>query len=169
MGGNSMHLTVSKIQLKEEMYELGYTDKGVAYFGRLTEHAELALFFPFAEIRESSQTPEIYAQPLTAYFNGEPVAFSFPFDFIGTPFQQTVWQALTEVPYGTTVSYSELAARVHRPTAVRAVANAVGRNPMMIIVPCHRVLGKNGRLTGYRGGLAVKRQLLQLEGIPFKE
>ena len=92
------------------------------------------LFFPYAEIRECSQTPERYAKPLKAYFAGEPVAFDFPFDFVGTPFQQTVWQALTEVPYGTTVSYSELAARIQRPSAVRAVANAVGRNPMMIIV-----------------------------------
>ena len=164
-----MHLTVSQIQLNEEMYELGVTDQGAAYFGRLAEHAELALFFPYAEIRECSQTPERYAKPLKAYFAGEPVAFDFPFDFVGTPFQQTVWQALTEVPYGTTVSYSELAARIQRPSAVRAVANAVGRNPMMIIVPCHRVLGKNGRLTGYRGGLPIKRKLLQLEWIPFND
>ena len=75
-----MHLTVSQIQLNEEMYELGVTDQGAAYFGRLAEHAELALFFPYAEIRECSQTPERFAKPLKAYFAGEPVAFDFPFD-----------------------------------------------------------------------------------------
>jgi methylated-DNA-[protein]-cysteine S-methyltransferase len=163
-----MELTVSKIQLNGELYELAFTKKGVAYFGP-AELAELPHFFPNATFISCSQMPTMYAEPLQAYFAGESVTFNFPFDFVGTSFQQQVWYALTKIPYGTSISYSGLAAQLQRPTATRAVANAVGRNPVMIIVPCHRVLGKGGQLTGYRGGLATKRQLLQLEKIPFKE
>lgn len=84
----------------------------------------------------------------------------------GTPFQRRVWQALAEIPRGQSISYAELARRLAAPHAVRAVAAAVGRNPISIIVPCHRVLGSNGSLTGYAGGLARKAALLQLEGHP---
>jgi methylated-DNA-[protein]-cysteine S-methyltransferase len=84
----------------------------------------------------------------------------------GTPFQLEMWQALTAIPYGTTISYSELARRVGRPQAVRAVGAANGQNPLPIVVPCHRVIGKDGSLTGFGGGLPVKRPLLELEGAP---
>ena len=164
-----MKLALAKIVLDDEWYEVVQSEKGLVYFGRQQDHHELLKFFPWAEISDTADLDPVIEAQLQAYFAGEPVTFTFAFDFVGTPFQQNVWQALTQIPYGQTTTYSDLALRIQRPTAVRAVANAVGRNPMMIVVPCHRVLGKNGRLTGYRGGLATKRRLLQLEGIPFKE
>lgn len=87
----------------------------------------------------------------------------------GTDFQKSVWNAIVQIPYGTTLSYRELAARIGRPEAVRAVGGAVGANPVPIVVPCHRVLGSDGKLTGFAGGLNVKERLLELEGarIPF--
>ena len=100
---------------------------------------------------------------LAEYFAGTRTAFDLPLDLIGTPFQRTVWQALAEIPYGETVTYGELAQRLGRPSAARAVGLANGRNPIGIIVPCHRVVGANGDLTGYGGGLERKRRLLDFE------
>lgn len=106
------------------------------------------------------------AQQLDAYFAGHGLGPLPPLDFsAGTAFQQQVWRGLLQVPSGRTCSYGELAAQLGRPTAVRAVAAAVGRNPLSIVVPCHRVLGAQGQLTGYAGGLERKRQLLRLEGV----
>jgi O-6-methylguanine DNA methyltransferase len=101
---------------------------------------------------------------LAAYFAGELRAFSVPLDLGGTPFQQRVWSELRAIPYGATRSYGEQAARLGRPGAVRAVARANGDNPVAIVVPCHRVVGADGRLTGYGGGLWRKQRLLELEG-----
>jgi len=103
------------------------------------------------------------AAQLTAYFAGELREFALPLRLDGTPFQTRVWQALLEIPYGVTLSYSGLAARVGRPGAAQATGRAVGQNPVAILVPCHRVVGGDGGLTGYAGGLAAKRLLLSLE------
>jgi methylated-DNA-[protein]-cysteine S-methyltransferase len=103
------------------------------------------------------------AEQLAAYFSGELDTFDLPLDPLGTPFQRTVWAALREIPYGETVSYGELAERIGRPSAARAVGLANGRNPIGIIVPCHRVVGAGGGLTGYGGGLERKRFLLDFE------
>ncbi len=89
--------------------------------------------------------------------------FTIPFDFHGTTFQLDVWKALSEIPYGQTKSYSEIANQIQKPRAVRAVGSAIGANPILITVPCHRVIGKNGALTGYRGGMEMKTKLLKLE------
>jgi methylated-DNA-[protein]-cysteine S-methyltransferase len=100
---------------------------------------------------------------LCDYFEGKPLR-ALPVSPSGTPFQQAVWRALLAIPAGTTLSYGVLARRVGRPEAVRAVATAVGRNPVSVIIPCHRVLGADGALTGYAGGLPRKQALLMLEG-----
>jgi methylated-DNA-[protein]-cysteine S-methyltransferase len=100
---------------------------------------------------------------LAAYWRGEQVDFRVPLDPAGTPFQQAVWRSLRGVARGCTTSYGELAAQQGRPRAARATAQAVGRNPIAVIVPCHRVLGRDGALTGYAGGLERKRALLRLE------
>ena len=100
---------------------------------------------------------------LDEYFRRERRAFDLPLLFVGSDFQKRVWEELLRVPYGTTVSYGELARSLGRPTAVRAVANANGANAISIIVPCHRIIGANGTLTGYGGGLAAKSHLLALE------
>lgn len=103
------------------------------------------------------------ASQLRAYFAGELRDFDVPLAPRGTPFQQQVWAALREIPYGHTVSYAELAAAAGRPGAARAAGAANGRNPIAIVIPCHRVIGAGGALTGYGGGLARKRMLLDLE------
>ena len=103
------------------------------------------------------------ARQLDAYFAGERTAFDLDLSLAGTPFQQRVWQALREIPYGETVSYGELAVSLGQPGASRAVGLANGKNPVGIIVPCHRVIGANGSMTGYGGGLDRKRWLLSFE------
>jgi methylated-DNA-[protein]-cysteine S-methyltransferase len=104
------------------------------------------------------------ADQLRAYFAGELRDFDLPLAPHGTAFQQRVWSALREIPYGRTISYAELAASVGRPRAARAVGAANGQNPIAIVIPCHRVIGAAGALTGYGGGLERKRMLLDLEG-----
>jgi methylated-DNA-[protein]-cysteine S-methyltransferase len=103
------------------------------------------------------------AQQFDAYFAGELTSFDLEIDLIGTPFQRSVWEQLSEIPYGETISYGELARRVGNPNASRAVGLANGRNPVAIIVPCHRVIGADGSLTGYGGGLERKTWLLEHE------
>jgi methylated-DNA-[protein]-cysteine S-methyltransferase len=103
---------------------------------------------------------------LRAYFAGELTRFDLPLSPRGTDFQRRVWDAVAAVPYGTTTTYSTLAAALGRPSACRAVGAANGRNPLPIVVPCHRVVGTSGALTGYGGGLERKRALLDLEAVP---
>lgn len=100
---------------------------------------------------------------LTAYFDGEAVAFDVPLRLGGTPFQERVWAALCAIPHGETVSYGTLAARVGMPKGAQAVGAANGQNPVAVVVPCHRVVGADGALVGYAGGLDRKRALLDLE------
>ena len=103
------------------------------------------------------------ADQLLAYFDGAADRFDLPLDVHGTPFQRAVWQALLAIPPGRTRSYGEIAKALAAPSAVRAVGGAVGRNPVSVIVPCHRVVGSDGSLTGYAGGVDRKRALLELE------
>jgi methylated-DNA-[protein]-cysteine S-methyltransferase len=104
------------------------------------------------------------ADQLRAYFDRKLREFSIPLDLEGTEFQKDVWQQLREIPYGETRSYVQIAEAIGRPKAVRAVGAANGSNPVAIVVPCHRVIGSSGRLTGYGGGLPLKKRLLELEG-----
>ena len=101
---------------------------------------------------------------LEEYFAGERRRFDLPLDLRGTDFQQRCWQALLKIPYGETRSYADIARAIGQPSAVRAVGLANGQNPVAIVVPCHRVIGSDGSLTGYGGGLEIKRKLLELEG-----
>ncbi len=102
-------------------------------------------------------------EQLQEYFGGSRTRFQVKLDLQGTPFQRRVWQALQRIPYGRTVSYGDIAKQVARPKASRAVGAANGQNPVSIIVPCHRVIGANGKLVGYGGGLPIKTALLALE------
>ena len=112
-----------------------------------------------------AETPLIKkaAGQIEEYLDGKRKKFSLPLEMHGTEFQMDVWRALQTIPYGETRSYKEIAELVRRPKAVRAVGMANHRNPISIIVPCHRVIGHNGNLTGYGGGLPLKRRLLELE------
>ena len=108
---------------------------------------------PFAEV----------VSQLNAYFRRELRTFTLPLHLVGSDFQRAVWSALLSIPYGSTLSYGELARRIGRPAAIRAVGGANHANPIAIIVPCHRVIGSNGKLVGYGGGLQTKQRLLSLE------
>lgn len=101
---------------------------------------------------------------LGEYFAGQRRDFELPLSPRGTPFQRVVWAELGRIPYGQTISYAQLARRIGKPAAMRAVGAANGRNPLPIVVPCHRVIGADGSLTGFGGGLPAKRRLLQIEG-----
>jgi methylated-DNA-[protein]-cysteine S-methyltransferase len=121
----------------------------------LTRHTEAA---PAADGRFDA-----LQEQLDAYFAGELTRFDLPLAARGAAFERRVWDALVEIPYGETVSYGELARELGVPDAARAVGRANARNPIAIVVPCHRVIGANGKLTGYAGGLDLKRALLDLE------
>ena len=115
---------------------------------------------------ESAQHPVLVEteRQLREYFAGRRRAFDLELDFVGTPFQRSVWNALLTIPFGQTRSYGQIAKQVGRPSASRAVGAANGRNPVSIVAPCHRVVGSTGALTGFGGGLDVKERLLRLEG-----
>jgi methylated-DNA-[protein]-cysteine S-methyltransferase len=144
------------------------TSKGLCYVGSHNQPvAELISWagnrFPGSSIVEEATFLQPYAKELIEYFQGERTSFTIPFDLQGTAFQMAVWNALCDIPYGETQSYSDIAHAIQKPASVRAVGAAIGANPILITIPCHRVIGKNGALTGYRGGLDMKVKLLQLE------
>lgn len=116
-----------------------------------------------AHLVEDAEEMQSYSEGLIEYLTGKSRYFSEPVDLHGTPFQKEVWKALQEIPYGQTVSYTDIAIRVQKPGSARAVGTAIGANPVLITVPCHRVIAKSGKLAGYRGGLDMKEQLLALE------
>lgn len=108
-----------------------------------------------------------YVQQIKEYFAKKRTTFSIPIHFKGTPFQEEVWKTLLNISYGETQSYSQIAQAIGHPLAVRAVGSAVGKNPIMIIIPCHRIISKDGGLGGFGGGLPLKIKLLAIEGIHF--
>lgn len=150
------------------------TDKGLAglwFEGQRHLPAELAPTLAASRAAVWPSDPDHpvlqeVSRQLTEYFAGQRTQFDVPLDLAyGTAFQQSVWQALLKIPQGGTASYGEVSKRIGKPAAVRAVGAAVGRNPVSVIVPCHRVMGANGALTGYAGGLDRKTALLTLEGV----
>lgn len=137
---------------------LAATDMGLCYVG----------VDPLDSSLKNSRIPDHqflqpYMEQLRAYLEGKSASFNLPLVLEGTPFQKEVWAALGRIPFGETRSYTDIAEEIGRPASVRAVGAAIGANPVLIMVPCHRVLGKNGFLTGYRGGLEMKKRLLELE------
>ena len=127
--------------------------------------AALKPHFPAEEfIRDFERTAEARRQIL-AYFAGKHRDFDLPLNLVGTPFQKEVWAALQQIPFGETRSYADIAIQIGNPTATRAVGGANGANPICLIVPCHRVIGKDGSLTGFGFGEKIKRQLLEHEGV----
>lgn len=148
---------------------LAAVDEGLCYLGPRegNDHFSHWLKRHFARyhlVRTDEPFQECMAW-LNGYWQGSRQSFPGRFLLKGTSFQCEIWRALRKIPYGQTVSYSQLAKEVGRPTAVRAVAAAVGANPLLLIIPCHRVIGKDGSLRGFRGGLEMKRKLLRVEGL----
>ncbi len=128
-----------------------------------TELEEISRHFGAHIIPGESSVFETLEEELHEYFNGERKMFSVPLSPVGTDFQKKVWEVLMKIPYGTTTSYREQATILGNPKAVRAVANANGLNKISILIPCHRIIGSNGTLTGYGGGIWRKQKLLELE------
>lgn len=161
------HSPVGKLLLLVQQEKLIYLE-----FEQEQQTTTLANFLPVDNA--SGENQAIFCKTtavLDRYFAGEIIDFS-QLDFLlpqGTAFQQAVWQILRDIPYGTTTSYGEIAHRLGKPSAMRAVGGAVGRNPISILIPCHRVLSQSQRLTGFGGGLPNKRFLLNLEQIAYKE
>lgn len=132
---------------------------GILWESEVTQHPMLAHAQPI----EQHTFLDVISAQLLAYFEAKTQAFNLPIQLTGTTFQQRVWQALQGIDYAKTCSYSDIAHIIGQPQAVRAVGTAIGRNPISIVVPCHRVIGKNGKLTGFAGGLTNKQYLLNLE------
>ncbi|MGM0898468.1 MAG: methylated-DNA--[protein]-cysteine S-methyltransferase [Bacillota bacterium] len=147
---------------------LASTERGLCYVGspgegpeKMKEHCSKR--FPGAEFVQDGEALKDYKLALEAWLAGSNENFSLPLDAEGTIFQRAIWQALQDIPYGQTISYSELAERIGKPQAVRAAGSAVGANPLLVFIPCHRVIRKSGDVTGFRGGMALKHHLLELE------
>lgn len=153
-----------KYQIQAHSYILGATSKGLAFVGSWDDDLnELKRFYPKSLVIKDQSKVEPYYQALKQYLTGQRINFDLPLDIAGTDFQEAVWRQLTQIPYGQTSDYSQVAQAIKRPKAIRAVGTAVGKNPVLIVIPCHRVLTKEGKLGGYRGGVAMKQALLNLE------
>ena len=143
------------------------TEKELCYIGSPNKPFEememwLTKRFPKLVLVGNDEVVEVYTNQIQAYLDGERSEFRYQ-DLNGTAFQLAVWDALTKIPYGEKKSYSEIANMIQNPKAVRAVGAAIGANPVLMTIPCHRVVAKNGALTGFRGGLEMKEKLLALE------
>jgi len=150
-----------------QMY-LAATNQGLAFVGSVGKpFAELEQWvnrnLPGYILQQSDLEMKKYAEQFTQYFHGIRKEFELPIDLKGTPFQLAVWHALCKIPNGHTSTYSIIAERIGKPQAVRAVGTSIGANPVLVAIPCHRVIAKNGKLSGYRGGLDMKQALLRLE------
>ncbi|WP_373425847.1 methylated-DNA--[protein]-cysteine S-methyltransferase [Paenibacillus endoradicis] len=144
------------------------TKQGLCYFGSPNGDwndliAWCNKYIKQYELIESTVILAPYVAQLQKYWEGEIRQISLTLDMRGTDFQQQVWNELQRIPYGETVTYQHIANQLGKPTAARAVGTAIGKNPVLIAVPCHRVIGSNGKLTGFRGGLKMKQELLELE------
>ena len=144
------------------------TEKGLCYVGlaedSLEQMKDWSNRFDTVEVIEDETKLEVYISKMKEYLTGTTTDFSLiPLDLKGTPFQQQVWEALQRIPYGETRTYSEIAEQIGKISSVRAVASAIGKNPVLIVVPCHRVIAKDGSLSGYRDGKDLKAKLIILE------
>lgn len=165
------------IRVLENDFLMAATDEGLCYLqfheadptGGVDEGAWLELAkwvraqLPESNWVEDAEKLQPYIHQIEEYLKGLRTTFTLPVDLHGTTFQQSVWRVLHEIPHGETFSYSQVAQELDKISAVRAVGTAIGANPVLIVVPCHRVVGKDGSLTGYRGGLRNKEKLLLLE------
>lgn len=164
----------SKCNWRDQAFFIAATDYGLCYIGSPNAaFSELEQWIckkmPNHTLMEVPKKLSTACTQLRSYLDGKRANFSLPLDIIGTHFQKRVWQAMSEVDYGRTVTYSDIAHRIENKEAVRAVGTAIGANPLMIVLPCHRVIAKNGGLAGFRGGVEMKKRLLELEGAPTED
>ncbi|WP_334328712.1 methylated-DNA--[protein]-cysteine S-methyltransferase [Companilactobacillus sp. HBUAS59699] len=154
------------IRFENHTYIVAATKSGLAYVGLRDETLDdMSKFYPRARFIQDDERTNNYAREVKEYLAGDRTDFDLKIDISGTAFQESVWHAVAQIPYGQVSNYTKIAEKINRPKAVRAVGTAIGRNPVPLVIPCHRVLAKNGSLGGYRGGLVMKKDLLHLEGI----
>lgn len=143
-----------------------FSSKGIVYLSVSNENEEDIVNFVKVKFGQASKVnSEEYSfhEQIIEYLNGRRKSFSLPLDLRGTDFQKKVWNELIKIPYGETRTYKDIARSINVPQGYRAVGNALNKNPVLIVVPCHRVIGSDGKLTGFRGGLELKAKLLELE------
>lgn len=147
------------------VYFCKYKFKNISLYLVATETHLINIQFtqPQKALLQTTELLSMATIQLDEYFQGKRTTFSLPFKLTGTPFQLAVWKELQNIPYGQTTSYKEIAQKINKPKAYRAVGMANNKNPLPIIIPCHRVIGSNGKLIGYAGGLKLKNYLLELE------
>lgn len=147
------------------VYFCKYKFKNISLYLVATETHLINIQFtqPQKALLQTTELLSMATIQLDEYFQGKRTTFSLPFKLTGTPFQLAVWKELQNIPYGQTTSYKEIAQKINKPKACRAVGMANNKNPLPIIIPCHRVIGSNGKLIGYAGGLKLKNYLLELE------
>ena len=169
-----MNIYISQFDINERGFVLASSDLGVIFFANddTTEYVDhhIKRFIPNAERITGYPADEKnseYIRDIERYFQGKLKTFNWPLDLHGTDFQKSIWDALLKIPFGESRSYSDISEMIDNPKAIRAVGGAIGANPVMIVVPCHRVIGKRGKLTGFSGGLDMKIELLVIEGIPY--
>lgn len=153
---------------------IAVTDEGLCFVGSNNHPYEelvkwATVHYPNKSLVQDDEGLLLYSNEIAQYLQGTRKSFSFPIVVKGTPFQEAVWSALNQIPYGEIRSYSDIATLINKPSAVRAVGTAIADNPVLITIPCHRVIGKNGELSGYRGGRDMKTKLLELEQSGFNK
>jgi O-6-methylguanine DNA methyltransferase len=167
-----MTITWTKVDSPVGQLYLAATKKGLAFLdfskSKAEFHRRISKAYPNANFVESTENLTTALEDLKRYWKSDAGRPRTKFDLAGTKFQKDVWKALMTIPSGTVISYGALAKKVGKPKASRAVGAAVGRNPISILIPCHRVIASNGTLCGYGGGLAKKAKLLSLEGALWK-
>ncbi|WP_129044918.1 methylated-DNA--[protein]-cysteine S-methyltransferase [Companilactobacillus metriopterae] len=157
-----MNIYFDSLNYNNNKYFICVTDNGINFIGSPNQELEEVLnFYPEANLTHRKLDRE--KQEISEYLAGERKKFDLPIDLVGTEFQMKVWNAIRSIPYGKTITYLEIANMINNPKAIRAVGTAVGRNPILMIIPCHRVIRSDGIDSGYRGGLAMKKELLILE------
>lgn len=169
-----MNIYISQFDINERSYVLASSDLGVIFLANddTTEYVDhhIKRFIPDAQRITGYHADEKnneYIKDIEHYFQGKLKVFNWPLYLYGTDFQKSIWEALLKIPYGESRSYSDISEMINNPKAIRAVGGAIGANPVMIVVPCHRVIGKSGKLTGFSGGLDMKAALLDIEQINF--
>lgn len=157
-------MNVTKIIVNSTIFYIGFNEDGLTFVGSPNgDLFEIYHWFTSIEYVESCSQKALIEHELTNYLQGKSSSINLKTNLIGTKFQSSVWQEMSNIAYGKTISYLELARKLNIPTKVRVVARAVARNPLLIIYPCHRVIGSDGRLKGYRGGISFKKRLLDIE------
>jgi methylated-DNA-[protein]-cysteine S-methyltransferase len=150
--------------------EIGYFESDIGILSVSTHNQEVISISFVDEIEKTSASPSPVLQKalkqIEEYFNGKRSEFDFPYRWVGTDFQVKIWKLVSRIPYGTSLAYVKVAQAYGDVKMVRAVAAALAKNPLIILIPCHRVMGSDGSLVGYSAGIDKKRQLLELEGFP---